>query len=149
MRTTNDVSTRRDSGALSDRQPAAPTDWGVPSAACDAVLAAVHPTPADGGPCATCAFRPGTEANTTAHTITLARLCVEGLRPFHCHENPGLCRGFIAAVNLNGVPQNEDERRWQAANTLAADLYGDAIAAARDADTAVLGAAIAKAEGRS
>lgn len=107
---------------------------GVPSAACDAVLEAAHPAPEAGGPCATCAFRPGTEANTTAHTITLARLCVEGLRPFYCHEQPQLCRGFIAATNLRGVPETEEARRWQEINAAAADLYADAIAAGVDAD---------------
>ena len=50
----------------------------VPSAASDAVIAANHPAPEQGGPCATCAFRPGTEANLSPHTMQLARLCVEG-----------------------------------------------------------------------
>lgn len=111
-------------------------DSGVPSAACDAVLEAEHPSPADGGPCATCAFRKGTQANQTAHTIVLARLCVEGMRSFYCHEAPQLCRGFIAAMNLRGVPPDDDEdaKRWQAVNGMAADLYAKAIAVAREAD---------------
>jgi len=142
-KTTNDL-TRRASGALSDRLPAAPTDWGVPSAASDAVLAADHPTQEAGGPCATCAFRHGTEANTSEHTVILARLCVEGLRPFYCHEQPGLCRGFVAAANLRGVPQNEDERRWQAVNAFAADTYSDMITAAKATEDA----AKSKAAGR-
>lgn len=101
----------------------------VPSPACDAVIAAHHPSDADGGPCATCAFRPGTQANQTVHTIELARLSVEGLREFHCHEHPRLCRGFIAALNLRGVPQDEDDRRWSEVAGHAADLLGDAISA--------------------
>lgn len=111
-------------------------DTGVPSPACDAVIAAEHPSPEAGGPCATCAFRPGTEANQTVHTMTLARLCVEGGRPFHCHEHQRLCRGFIAAVNLLGVPDanNVEAQRWRFVNGIAADVYGDAIAAAVAAD---------------
>lgn len=108
----------------------------VPSAASDAVLLGVHPSPEHGGPCATCAFRPGTEANRTEHTISLARLCVEGLRRFHCHEQPRLCRGFIAAINLRGVPQVEADERWSAVAGYAADLLADAIAAGKAADEA-------------
>lgn len=106
----------------------------VPSAACDLVIASEHPSPADGGPCATCAFRPGTEANTTDHTITLARLCVEGLRPFHCHEAPQLCRGFVAAANVRGVPEDEDDKRWAIVAAEAADMIGHCIDAAAAAD---------------
>lgn len=103
----------------------------VPSPASDAVIAATHPTPDAGGPCATCAFRPGTEANSTAHTLTLARMCVEGVTPFQCHEQPQLCRGWISAVNLRGQPLNDDDRRWCEVNRLAADVVGQCIAAAR------------------
>lgn len=113
-------------------------DLGVPSAACDAVMAARHPSPADGGPCVTCAFRVGTEANTTPHTVILARLCVEGSRPFYCHERPGLCRGFVAALNLRGVIPADDveAKRWETANAFAADVYAQAIAAGVEADRA-------------
>jgi hypothetical protein len=111
----------------------------VPSSATDAVLSADHPSPEAGGPCATCAFRQGTQANQTAHTLTLARLCVEGITPFQCHEQPRLCRGFIAALNLRGTPANEDERRWVAAHRYAADLLAECIASAVEADS--LGAA--------
>lgn len=92
----------------------------VPSAASDAVIAAIHPSPEAGGPCATCAFRRGTEANQTAHTIQLARLCVEGA--FYCHEQPQLCRGFIAAIYLRGVPDTEDAQRWSEVAGHAADM---------------------------
>lgn len=103
----------------------------VDSPATEAVLAADHPSPANGGPCATCAFRPGTEANGTAHTMALARACVEGVTPFHCHEQPRLCRGFIAAVNLRGAPADEEERRRAYAAQLFADLLGRCIDAAK------------------
>lgn len=68
------------------------------SQAFDAVCAAEHPAPESGGPCATCAFRPGTEANTSWHTVMLAKFCVEGRTPFDCHEKPQLCRGFIGEL---------------------------------------------------
>lgn len=106
----------------------------VPSPATDAVIQAVHPSPEAGGPCATCAFRPGTEANGTEHTITLARLCVEGGRLFHCHEYPQLCRGFIAAINLRGSPHTDEDGRWQVVCGMAADVLADAIAKGVEAD---------------
>jgi hypothetical protein len=92
----------------------------VASPAFDAVLAAQHPSPEQGGPCATCAFRPGTEASRSEHTVVLARLCVEGGREFHCHEKAQLCRGWIAAVNLRGVPFDD-------LAGACADWLGDAI----------------------
>ena len=76
----------------------------ISSPAVDAVLAATHPSPEAGGPCATCAFRNGTEANLTEHTQILVRACVEGMRLFHCHEKAGLCKGYIAAANRRGAP---------------------------------------------
>lgn len=106
----------------------------VPSAACDAVMAAEHPTDENGGPCATCAFRPGTEANRAWWTTDLARLCVEGFRTFHCHEHPRLCRGFVAAINLRGVPQDEDDKRWCEVAGHAADMLSDAIRVGAEAD---------------
>ena len=102
----------------------------VPSAACDAVESAKHPSPEAGGPCATCAFRPGTEANRSAHTAELARLCVEGFRFFYCHEQPQLCRGYLAAINVRGVPESEDDRRWSDVCGIAADLIADCISRA-------------------
>lgn len=44
----------------------------------------------------------------------LATLCIGGLDPFYCHEKTQICRGWIAAVNLRGVPENKAEvaRRW-------------------------------------
>jgi hypothetical protein len=107
---------------------------GVPSPASDAVIAHTHPAPERGGPCGTCAFRAGTEANQTWHTMEMARLCVEGLVPFYCHEQPQVCRGFVAAVNLRGVPETEDDKRWAEVNRLAAGLMADAIAAGKRAD---------------
>lgn len=106
----------------------------VPSPACDAVLAAAHPSSADGGPCATCAFSPGTQANQAEHTMELARLCVEGFRTFSCHEQPQLCRGFIAAINLRGVPQDEDDRRWCVVAGDAADFLSRCIDVAKQAE---------------
>ena len=111
-------------------------DFGVPSAASDVVIAATHPPHENGGPCATCAFRPGTEANLSAHTAQLARLCVEGLRPFQCHEHPHVCRGWVAAVNFNGVPVTEDQKRWTEVTGFAADMLAEAIAAGVEADRA-------------
>lgn len=101
----------------------------VTSEACDLVLAANHPSPEDGGPCVTCAFRPDTEANRTPHTWTLARLCVEGAREFRCHEKPQLCRGFVAAINVRGLPETEDEARWVQVSGMAADILQRAIEA--------------------
>lgn len=108
----------------------------VPSHACDAVVAAEKPSPEDGGPCATCAFRVGTEANVTEHTMTLARLCVEGFRTFHCHETPQLCRGFIAALNLRGTPATEADKSWAVVCGEIADSLHDAIRNAAAADVA-------------
>ena len=102
----------------------------VPSPASDVVMAADHPQWADGGPCATCAFRSGTQANQTPHTVELARLCVEGFRVFSCHEHPSACRGFIAAVNLRGAPETEDDKRWAEVAGAAADILSDCISAA-------------------
>jgi hypothetical protein len=101
------------------------------SPAFDAVCAADHPAPDAGGPCATCAFRPGTEANRSEYTTALARACVEGIEPFHCHEHPRACRGWIAAVNLNGAPEGEEWERWREVNRIAADLIGRCIDAAK------------------
>lgn len=108
----------------------------VESASCDAVIAASHPSPEAGGPCATCAFRPGTEANLTETTITLARLCVEGMRPFQCHETPQLCRGYIAAANLQGVPEGDEAVKWAAVCGIAADLFAEMIEQAKAAQGA-------------
>jgi hypothetical protein len=111
----------------------------VPSAAADAVMTAEHPRHDEGGPCDECAFRSGTEANRTEHTVTLARLCVEGFRPFYCHVHPGLCRGYVAALNLRGVPEDEDDRRWCEVARMAADVLGECIESARAADAVARG----------
>lgn len=103
----------------------------VHSPAVDAVMAAQHPKPSDGGPCATCAFRAGTEANKTEHTQVLVRLSVEGFRYFYCHEQTQLCRGYIAAMNLRGVPKTRDERRLSEAAGSAADVLERCISAAK------------------
>lgn len=108
----------------------------VASPACDAVMSADHPSHEMGGPCATCAFRQGTEANRTEHTVTLARLCVEGYRQFYCHEHPGLCRGYIAAMNLRGTPQDEDDEKWATVAGDAADILAQCIARAKEAEKA-------------
>lgn len=104
----------------------------VPSEASDVVSAHVHPSYADGGPCDGCAFRGGSEASRTAHTVELARLCVEGLRLFHCHEHPGLCRGYVAAVNLRGVPSTDEDRKWADVAGHAADIIAECITAAKE-----------------
>lgn len=114
--------------------------WRDVSPACAAIEDAHHPSPADGGPCATCAFRKGTEANTSEHTTQLAALCVEGLRPFHCHEAPQLCRGFVAAVNLRGVPEGDDDRKWAEVAGAGADILAECIARAREAQKAEVSA---------
>jgi hypothetical protein len=111
---------------------------GFRSPASDIVMAAEHPPYEDGGPCHDCAFRRGTEAHGTAHTVALAQLCVEGLTPFYCHVRPGLCRGFIAAANLRGVPTTEEERRHAEVSRECADLLADLIGMARAADEAVM-----------
>ncbi len=111
-------------------------DYGVPSAACDAVLAAQHPSPEAGGPCATCAFRAGTEANQAPHTMLLARLCVEGARAFHCHERPQLCRGYVAAANLRGVPDTDEGRARQQVAGHAADMLSACIQRAAEEQAA-------------
>lgn len=98
------------------------------------MIAGSHPSHSRGGPCSGCAFRDGTEANRTAHTIQLARLCVEGLRPFQCHEHPHVCRGWVAAVNLNGAPETEDQQKWAMVAGFAADVLADAVAAGVEAD---------------
>ncbi len=105
-----------------------------PSPACDAVMAAKHPSPAAGGPCATCAFRPGTEANLTPSTVELARLSVEGFREFFCHERPQVCRGFNAAMNLRGVPTTDDDRKWSEMAGHGADILSFASHRAKEAD---------------
>ena len=80
------------------------------SEAVETVIAAEHPSPEAGGPCHGCAFRPGTEANRDDVTQLMIRLCVEGFRTFDCHMKPGLCRGYVAAANLRGVPKRGDRR---------------------------------------
>lgn len=111
-------------------------DYGVPSAAADAVIEAVHPSHDDGGPCDGCAFRLGTEANASVHTMQLARMCVEGITPFQCHEHQHVCRGWMAAVNLLGAPESEHERRWMQVNAMGAELWAQAIAFGVEADRA-------------
>lgn len=107
--------------------------WRDISQTCAVVANGDHPSPDAGGPCATCAFRNGTDANKTEHTMELAALCVEGLRPFYCHEQPQLCRGFIAAANLRGVPQDEEDRKWSIVAGDAADILATAIGRAVEA----------------
>ena len=70
-----------------------PTGMMDPLLAFRAVMEAEHPSPECGGPCATCAFREGTEANRSELTLLRALFCVAGLVPFLCHEKPGACRG--------------------------------------------------------
>lgn len=110
------------------------------SPAFDAVCGAQHPSDEQGGPCATCAFRPGTEANQTVHTVMLAKFCVEGVTPFDCHEHPRYCRGWIAAVNAKAfagdISDDEDSKRWRECSRMAAEVLASAIAAGKAADEA-------------
>jgi hypothetical protein len=50
--------------------------------------------------CATCAFRPGTDANRSRLVLHLVEMCLVGRQPFMCHcgEAPGTrpCAGFKA-----------------------------------------------------
>ena len=102
------------------------------SGAFQAVLHADHPSPENGGPCATCAFRIGTEANRSEHTTALAALCVEGLREFRCHEKPQLCRGWIAAVNAKHAAGEYADKKHLEASRFCADFLSDAIDRAVD-----------------
>lgn len=104
------------------------------SQAFDLVVEDDHkPSDDAGGPCATCAFRKGTEANRTSHTVELAKFCVEGISPFDCHEHKRLCRGWIAAVNLKAQVGDMDDKKI-AACRLAAELFGRCIDAATEED---------------
>jgi len=97
------------------------------SEAVEAGIAHKHPSPENGGPCHGCAFRKGTEANRDDVTQTMIRLCVEGMRTFDCHMTPGLCRGYIAAANLRGVPTTaKDKKRADVCGT-AADLIAGMV----------------------
>jgi hypothetical protein len=49
--------------------------------------------------CATCAFRPGTEASRTETTVLMARLCLMSGETFECHERTAPCAGFLYALN--------------------------------------------------
>jgi len=100
---------------------------GVPSSACDIVMSAEHPPHEQGGPCSECAFRAGTEANRTPHTVELARLCVEGFRRFDCHVHRHLCRGYVAAANIRGVPETDDDKKWAIIAGDAADILSECI----------------------
>lgn len=99
----------------------------VSSKACDIVIAAEHPSPENGGPCHGCAFRRGTVANRDEITQTMIRMCVEGFRTFDCHMKPGLCRGYVAAANLRGVPATAKESAKADVWGLAADMLSDEI----------------------
>lgn len=113
----------------------------VDSHACDIVSSASHPAYADGGPCA---FRAGTEPSRAEETVTLARLCVEGFRPFYCHEHEHLCRGFVAAMNIRGLPETNEDRRLVEAAGAAADVLSACIASA----AALLGGSIPESKRR-
>jgi len=104
------------------------------STASDAVMSADHPCHEDGGPCHDCAFRPGSEANKSRHTVTLARLCVEGMTQFDCHVHAGMCRGWIAAMNLNGEPDTDLGRAKCEGAAIMAEILTDAIQAGVEAD---------------
>jgi hypothetical protein len=52
--------------------------------------------------CATCAFRPGTEAANSPLTPVKARLCIKTCTPFLCHESPidAMCAGAADAMTV-------------------------------------------------
>lgn len=106
------------------------------SPAFDAICAADHPSPSNGGPCATCAFRPGTEANATEHTVALAKMCVEGLERFDCHEYNRMCRGWLAAVNLRAQDdvKSPEAREYIEAHRAMAGMLANAIGLAKEAE---------------
>lgn len=60
--------------------------------------------------CATCAFRPGTEASRSELTLVKAQLCLISGTVFHCHEAPGWepCAGYLAAL-----PAHQNEPEWR------------------------------------
>lgn len=55
--------------------------------------------------CDGCAFRKGTEANNTAHTVLIAITCVLKEETFHCHKRftptgeTKICNGWINVMN--------------------------------------------------
>lgn len=56
--------------------------------------------------CATCAFRPGTEASETPGTMLTAQLCVLSGERFECHETDRAgepCIGWQRAVEARGA----------------------------------------------
>lgn len=69
-------------------------------------------------PCATCAFRQGTEANKDQITQLKVQLCLGSGTPFLCHEPQGeghMCGGFAnaleAAVKRGDYKDEDDWRR--------------------------------------
>lgn len=89
--------------------------------------------------CSTCAYRPGTFANSDGITLAKAQLCLEARVPFYCHEAPdgfALCRGWADALQLR-IKKGSDERRpdWK---TDVKEALLDLIASAEEADQAGL-----------
>ena len=54
-------------------------------------------------PCPTCAVRPGTDAAVSPSTQLTFRLCVLSGREFECHERPGACAGWLAAMKVRSA----------------------------------------------
>lgn len=84
--------------------------------------------------CATCAFRPGTEASRDPTTLLMARLCLLGGDIFQCHEIERAgepCAGFLAAKIALPEPPG-----WQQQTSAAMlDLLAEAVAHPVDFDS--------------
>lgn len=87
--------------------------------------------------CSTCAYRPGTSANSDRVTLIKAQLCLETRVPFYCHEAPegyALCRGWVDALALR-MKKGADEGTPQWKHDVK-DALLELIASAEDADNA-------------
>jgi hypothetical protein len=83
--------------------------------------------------CATCAYRPGTEASKCERTLVKAKLCLISGELFLCHEDPAriaICRGWhdAFAARLRAGKLEEDPKLREMAEKLS-----DAICEAEQA----------------
>lgn len=65
--------------------------------------------------CATCAFRPGTDAAKSRSTQLKAKLCIESGEEFLCHESPlpAWCAGVADALESRFEAGKEIEGGWR------------------------------------